>query len=76
MSDIAALTREEIEQMDSAQRISMINDFRARINCKEKLEKVEIHNAIRLLRIERVARHNSPRARSKEPPPAVDLSEF
>ena len=78
MSDkeVAELTREDIQAMDPMERVSLANSIRDRILKKEDISKIEVHNALRLVRIERTARLTSKKARSKQPPTAVNLDEF
>lgn len=70
------MTLEQIQAMPSHERLHYVNELRMKALRGEPLTDEEIHFGLRLVRVERISRHQSPRARSKEPAPAYDLSDF
>ena len=66
ISEIESLTSEAITTMSSQDRVSLINDLRARQLRGDELTDGALRAAIRLLRAERVARVGSAKGAKKE----------
>lgn len=75
--EIINLTPQAMKEMPAGERISVVNDIRSKISKDRKSVPDEVvKNGLRLVRIERNARQNSPKARNKAPAPSMSLDEL
>ena len=75
--EIIGLTPDTIKEMPASDRINVINDIRGQIaKDKKSVPDEVVMNALRMVRIERNVRQNSPKARNKAPAPEMSLKEL